>query len=96
MLGPSESALINLGARFPPCMKSVQNLPSSTLMPCTQHVRLTGLYTEYFAFKVSMTRLTHQIFCAPSKKYVALEDSKEVLQTNGFGRQPLWLRKEGL
>ncbi|KIJ68535.1 hypothetical protein HYDPIDRAFT_106736 [Hydnomerulius pinastri MD-312] len=34
MLGPSESALINLGARFPPCMKSVQNLSSSTLMPC--------------------------------------------------------------
>ncbi|KAH0838244.1 hypothetical protein J3R83DRAFT_6500 [Lanmaoa asiatica] len=34
MLGPSESALINLGARFPPCMKSVQNLPLSTLMPC--------------------------------------------------------------
>ncbi|KAF8140330.1 hypothetical protein EV363DRAFT_341991 [Boletus edulis] len=34
LLGPSESALINLGARFPPCMKSVQNLSSSTLMPC--------------------------------------------------------------
>jgi membrane associated rhomboid family serine protease len=34
MLGPSESALINLGARFPPCMKSVQNLSLSTLMPC--------------------------------------------------------------
>ncbi|KAF8846303.1 rhomboid-domain-containing protein [Paxillus ammoniavirescens] len=34
MLGPSGSALINLGARFPPCMKSVQGLPSSTLMPC--------------------------------------------------------------
>ncbi|KAG6334043.1 hypothetical protein ID866_5046 [Astraeus odoratus] len=34
MLGPSESALINLGARFPPCMKSVANLSSSTLMPC--------------------------------------------------------------
>ncbi|KAF9244619.1 hypothetical protein BU15DRAFT_41909 [Melanogaster broomeanus] len=34
MLGPSGSALINLGARFPPCMKSVTGLPSSTLMPC--------------------------------------------------------------
>lgn len=34
MLGPSESALINLGARFPPCMKSVTNISSSTLMPC--------------------------------------------------------------
>ncbi|KAL4069679.1 hypothetical protein V8B97DRAFT_1968649 [Scleroderma yunnanense] len=34
MLGPSESALINLGARFPPCMKSVTGISSSTLMPC--------------------------------------------------------------
>lgn len=34
MLGPSASALINLGARFPPCMKSVTGLSSSTLMPC--------------------------------------------------------------
>ncbi|KAI6129228.1 hypothetical protein EV401DRAFT_1928832 [Pisolithus croceorrhizus] len=34
MLGPSESALINLGARFPPCMKSVTNISSSTSMPC--------------------------------------------------------------
>ncbi|KAH7928549.1 rhomboid-domain-containing protein [Leucogyrophana mollusca] len=28
MLGPSESALINLGARFPPCMKAVAGIPS--------------------------------------------------------------------
>lgn len=34
MLGPSESALINLGARFPPCMKVVQGLPLTTQMPC--------------------------------------------------------------
>ncbi|KAF9229202.1 rhomboid-domain-containing protein [Gyrodon lividus] len=34
MLGPSGSALINLGARFPPCMKSVENLSSSSLMAC--------------------------------------------------------------
>lgn len=40
MLGPSESALINLGARFPPCMKSVQDLSSSTLMPCIEYVWL--------------------------------------------------------
>ncbi|KAH7910887.1 hypothetical protein BJ138DRAFT_1007807 [Hygrophoropsis aurantiaca] len=32
MLGPSESALINLGARFPPCMKAVQDIPTS--LPC--------------------------------------------------------------
>ncbi|TFK57033.1 rhomboid-domain-containing protein, partial [Heliocybe sulcata] len=34
MLGPSEYALINLGARFPPCMKSVQGLSTTTQIPC--------------------------------------------------------------
>ncbi|KAG0708783.1 hypothetical protein DFH29DRAFT_889030 [Suillus ampliporus] len=34
MLGPSESALIYLGARFPPCMKVVQGLPVTTQMAC--------------------------------------------------------------
>ncbi|KAF8898829.1 hypothetical protein BD779DRAFT_1485725 [Infundibulicybe gibba] len=34
MLGPSSSALINLGARFPPCMKLVTDVPVSTLLPC--------------------------------------------------------------
>ncbi|KAF6766139.1 hypothetical protein DFP72DRAFT_8116 [Ephemerocybe angulata] len=34
MLGPSGSALINLGARFPPCMKTVQDVPLSTPIAC--------------------------------------------------------------
>jgi len=34
MLGPSESALINLGARFPPCMKDVEQVPVTLLLPC--------------------------------------------------------------
>ncbi|KAL6310136.1 hypothetical protein BKA93DRAFT_814441 [Sparassis latifolia] len=34
MLGPSEYALINLGARFPPCMKLVQGVPLTTQFPC--------------------------------------------------------------
>lgn len=34
MLGPSSSALINLGARFPPCMKFVSDVPLSTQLPC--------------------------------------------------------------
>ncbi|EIW86795.1 rhomboid-domain-containing protein, partial [Coniophora puteana RWD-64-598 SS2] len=34
MLGPSESALIYVGARFPPCMKAVQNITLTTTMPC--------------------------------------------------------------
>ncbi|KAH9846838.1 rhomboid-domain-containing protein [Lenzites betulinus] len=34
MLGPSSSALIQLGARFPPCMKDVPDLPVTTLVPC--------------------------------------------------------------
>ncbi|TFK30349.1 rhomboid-domain-containing protein [Coprinopsis marcescibilis] len=34
MLGPSSSALINLGARFPPCMKLVADVPPSTRIGC--------------------------------------------------------------
>ncbi|KAF7965894.1 hypothetical protein HWV62_40995 [Athelia sp. TMB] len=34
MLGPSEAALIELGARFPPCMKSVVGVPTSTEFAC--------------------------------------------------------------
>ncbi|KAE9408180.1 rhomboid-domain-containing protein [Gymnopus androsaceus JB14] len=34
MLGPSGSALINLGARFPPCMKNVTAIPPSTELAC--------------------------------------------------------------
>ncbi|OBZ79431.1 hypothetical protein A0H81_00820 [Grifola frondosa] len=34
MLGPSPSALIHVGARFPPCMKDVQGLSSSTSIAC--------------------------------------------------------------
>jgi len=34
MLGPSSSALINLGARFPPCMKSIEAIPLTTEFGC--------------------------------------------------------------
>ena len=34
MLGPSSSALINLGARFPPCMKLIKDIPLDTNLPC--------------------------------------------------------------
>ncbi|THH33565.1 hypothetical protein EUX98_g670 [Antrodiella citrinella] len=34
LLGPSSSALINAGARFPPCMTTVQGLPLDTQFPC--------------------------------------------------------------
>ncbi|KAH9898132.1 hypothetical protein C8Q73DRAFT_683743 [Cubamyces lactineus] len=34
MLGPSSSALIQLGARFPPCMKNVTDFPITTPVPC--------------------------------------------------------------
>ena len=34
MLGPSSSALINLGARFPPCMKLIKDIPLETTLPC--------------------------------------------------------------
>ena len=34
MLGPSESALIVLGARFPPCMKDVPDVPVTLELAC--------------------------------------------------------------
>jgi len=34
MLGPSSTALINLGARFPPCMKLIADIPLDTYLPC--------------------------------------------------------------
>ncbi|KAI0094924.1 rhomboid family-domain-containing protein [Irpex rosettiformis] len=34
MLGPSQSALIHVGARFPPCMKEVEGLTVSTPFAC--------------------------------------------------------------
>ena len=34
MLGPSSSALIFVGARFPPCMKDVTTVPITTQFPC--------------------------------------------------------------
>ncbi|KAL0578732.1 hypothetical protein V5O48_003288 [Marasmius crinis-equi] len=34
MLGPSWSALINVGGRFPPCMKLVADAPPNALVPC--------------------------------------------------------------
>ncbi|EKM83523.1 hypothetical protein AGABI1DRAFT_110173 [Agaricus bisporus var. burnettii JB137-S8] len=34
MLGPSSSALINLGARYPACMKLVKDIPPTLLQPC--------------------------------------------------------------
>ncbi|KAF9535374.1 hypothetical protein CPB83DRAFT_841646 [Crepidotus variabilis] len=37
MLGPSSSALISLGARFPPCMKLVQQVPPSTNLACANN-----------------------------------------------------------
>ncbi|KAI9512815.1 hypothetical protein F5148DRAFT_647256 [Russula earlei] len=34
MLGPSGSALIRVGARFPPCMKTVSEVPVTLQLPC--------------------------------------------------------------
>ncbi|WVO18280.1 hypothetical protein L204_105992 [Cryptococcus depauperatus] len=34
MIGPSAEVLINIGARFPPCMKSVAELPPSFSLAC--------------------------------------------------------------
>ncbi|KAJ6575027.1 hypothetical protein B0H19DRAFT_1208527 [Mycena capillaripes] len=34
MLGPSSTTLINVGARFPPCMKLVESVPPTTQIGC--------------------------------------------------------------
>lgn len=34
MLGPASSVLIDVGARFPPCMKYVADVPPTTLIGC--------------------------------------------------------------
>jgi len=34
LIGPSQSAIINFGARFPPCMKEISSLPSDTNFAC--------------------------------------------------------------
>lgn len=40
MLGPSQSALINVGARFPACMKDVDSIPLTTEFACTLSLSL--------------------------------------------------------
>jgi len=34
MLGPSQGVLINMGARFPPCMKAIEAVPVTTQFGC--------------------------------------------------------------
>jgi hypothetical protein len=34
MLGPSSTTLINIGARFPPCMKLIEAVPPTTPIGC--------------------------------------------------------------
>lgn len=43
MLGPSSVALINTGARFPACMKTVQDVPITLQMGCTCIITLPRL-----------------------------------------------------
>lgn len=47
MLGPSSSALIQMGARFPPCMKNVTDVPITTLLPCKLLSRCTPTYAPH-------------------------------------------------
>ncbi|KAH9937204.1 uncharacterized protein B0H18DRAFT_969562 [Fomitopsis serialis] len=42
MLGPSESALINVGARFPACMKDVTSIPLTTEFACMSAETICG------------------------------------------------------
>jgi hypothetical protein len=46
MLGPSGSALINLGARFPPCMKNVADVPLTLQIGCMLDFTVAGAFSE--------------------------------------------------
>lgn len=87
MLGPSGSALINAGARFPPCMKDVVGLPLSTPFPCMSSVfiHLRKSLTATVPTQASTTQPTHQTGCALSKAYADLVDSTGRSPINGSG-----------
>ncbi|KAG6885859.1 hypothetical protein C0993_008822 [Termitomyces sp. T159_Od127] len=45
MLGPSSDVLINVGARFPPCMKNVSEVPITTRFGCLNDTANPPLHT---------------------------------------------------
>ena len=64
MLGPSSSALINVGARFPPCMKDVTTVPVSTQFPCTPALSLCPQRARTNVLH------RHERYCQPARSHL--------------------------
>lgn len=84
MLGPSQSALINVGARYPPCMKEIEGLTATTQFAC-MYSRYPPLVNCANPLQASTTQRTLQIDYARWKTYVGMVDSTTRLQINGSG-----------
>lgn len=86
MLGPSGSALINAGARYPPCMKDVVGLPLSTPFPCAYFL-VSGKENPNYNIprQVLTTQPIRQTASALWKTSAALVASMGRSQTSGSG-----------
>jgi hypothetical protein len=91
MLGPSESALINLGARFPPCMKVVEGVPTTTLFGCESHFFCVMHDFTNRECQASIILPTLPISYALWRTFVGLVASTVNHQTNGFGERSVHL-----
>lgn len=85
MLGPSSSALIQVGARFPPCMKLVDGVPLNTQFGCEPSYR--GLAMSYVLILPAGLNNTAN----PPDRLCSLED---ICGFGGFdGKEPnQWFR----
>ena len=90
MLGPSGSALIRVGARFPPCMKDVSEVPVTLQLPC-KPVLAFGCVTRNSSrtlgyCQVLMTLLTHLINFVLLRSSAVMEASMVRSPINGGGK----------
>jgi hypothetical protein len=95
MLGPSGSALIRVGARFPPCMKNVSEVPVTLNLPCELVLIFACVAQTHVPSQVSTIPPTHLINFVLSKKFAVMEGSMgrylisgggEHLASPGFGQ----------
>lgn len=94
MLGPSGSALINLGARFPSVsmLPTIWVLPDHSFSPCMKNVTAIPPSTELACMCCLSMYLVYSAnnFCSRLKWYCKSFDDKLSLRTD------LWLQRYGL
>jgi hypothetical protein len=88
-----QSALIEFGGRFPPCMKLVQGIPIDSQIACLSlyHRPVIPRGAEKDMCQVLTTRPTHQLNSALSKRHVPSAASTATHRINGSGQKPYWL-----